>query len=113
MVDSAENAIISHHRSMRFRRRIPVLLGLLIFVAAVAAVVELRKHAPPEPARLLPGADGFLYVNLKWMRRADMADKLPQVPHDPEYEQFIQATGFEFERDLQQAAFAIHYASPA
>jgi hypothetical protein len=98
---------------MRFRRRLPVLFGFLLVVAAVTIAVQLRKHAPPEPARLLPGADGFLYVNLKWMRRTQMASKLPPVPHDPEYEQFIQATGFEFERDLQQAAFAIHYASPA
>lgn len=97
---------------MRLRRRAPVFLGLLIFVAAVTIVVQLRKHAPPEPARLLPGADGFLYVNLKWMRRADIAKGLPAVAHDPEYEQFIQETGFEFERDLQQAAFAVHYASP-
>jgi|SRR5579864_7549374 len=98
---------------MRIRRTLPIWVGLLIFVAAVTIVVQLRKHAPPEPARLLPGADGFLYVNLKWMRRAEMADKLPPVPHDPEYERFIQATGFQFERDLEEAAFAIHYASPA
>jgi len=98
---------------MRFRRRIPVLLGLVIFVAAVFAVVELRKHAPPEPARLLPGADGFLYANLQWMRRADVGGKLPAAPRDPDYEQFIRDTGFDFERDLAQAAFAIHYASPA
>src|ERR1700757_4182123 len=98
---------------MRLRRRFPVLFGLLLLIAAVTIAVQLRKHAPPEPARLLPGADGFLYVNLKWMRRPKMTKKLPPVPHDPEYEQFIQATGFEFERDLQQAAFAIHYASPA
>lgn len=97
---------------MRLRRTLPIWVGFLLFVAAVTIVVQLRKHAPPEPARLLPGADGFLYVNLKWMRRAEMANKLPPVPHDPEYERFIEATGFEFERDLQQAAFAIHYASP-
>jgi hypothetical protein len=46
------------------------------------------------------------------MRRADIATHIPEVPHDPEYEQFIQATGFRFERDLQEAALAIHYASP-
>ena len=97
---------------MRFRRKLPVLFGFLIFVAAVAAVVFLRKHAPPEPARLLPTADGFVYVDLKWMRYTDVAKKLPAVAHDPEYEQFIQATGFQFERDLQEAALAIHYASP-
>lgn len=97
---------------MRIRRKLPILFGLLLFVAAVAAVVFLRKHAPPEPARLLPGADGFVYLDLKWMRWSDVAGRLPPVPHDPEYEQFIQATGFQFERDLQEAALAIHYASP-
>jgi hypothetical protein len=97
---------------MRFRRKLPVLFCFLLFVAAVAAVVFLRKHAPPEPARLLPGADGFVYVDLKWMRWSNVAGHLPPVPHDPEYEQFIQATGFQFERDLQEAALAIHYASP-
>src|SRR5260370_31168922 len=97
---------------MRIKRALPVLFGFLLVVAAVAAVVVLRKHAPPEPARLLPGADGFVYIDLKWMRRADIANHLPAVPHDPQYEQVIQATGVQFERDLQEGAIAIHYASP-
>lgn len=95
---------------MRKRRRLlPIWLGILAIIAAVAVVVFLRKQAPPEPARLLPGADGFAYINLKWIRRADFAGKLPAVSHDPEYEQFIQETGFQFERDLDRAAIAIHY----
>jgi len=97
---------------MRLRRRFPVLFGLLLLIAAVTIAVQLRKHAPPEPARLLPSADAFLYMNLKWMRVAEMANKLPPVPHDPDYEQFVQATGFQFERDLKQVAFAMHYPSP-
>jgi hypothetical protein len=97
---------------MRIKRALPVLFGFLIFVAALALIVQLRKHAPPEPARLLPGADAFLYVDLKWMRRADIATHIPEVPHEAEYEQFIRATGFQFERDLQEAALAIHYAGP-
>lgn len=97
---------------MRMKRGVPILLGFLIFIAAVVIVVQLRKHAPPEPARLLPGADAFVYLDLSWMRLADVGHHLPEVPHDPEYEQFIQATGFDFERDLQEAAVAIHYAGP-
>lgn len=96
---------------MRIRRRLPVWFGVLLVAAAVALVVFLRKHAPPEPARLLPSADGFFYINLKWIRRLDFAANLPPVPHSAEYEQFIQATGFQFERDLDQAALAIHYPS--
>jgi hypothetical protein len=94
---------------MRFRRRIPTLFGVLLVVAAIASVVFLRKHAPPEAARLLPQADGFLYLNLKHLRRAGVPGQLPPVSHDPEYEQFIQATGFQFENDLDEVAFAIHY----
>jgi hypothetical protein len=94
---------------MRLRRRLPIIFGVLVVAAAVAIVVVLRKHAPPEAARLLPQADGFLYINLRGLRRADLPGQLPPVVHDPEYEQFIQATGFQFENDLEEAAFAIHY----
>jgi len=31
------------------------------------------------------------------------------VAHDPEYDRFIQETGFDFERDLDAVAFAVHY----
>jgi hypothetical protein len=94
---------------MRIRRSLPILLAVALIAAAVALMVVLRKHAPPEPARLLPSADGFAYINLQWMRRANITGELPPVPHDPDYEQFINATGFQFERDLDEAAIAIHY----
>jgi hypothetical protein len=94
---------------MRIRRRLPIILAVLLVAAAVALAVFLRKHAPPEPARLLPNADGFVYVNLQWMRRANITGELPPVAHDPDYDQFIQATGFQFERDLDEVALAIHY----
>jgi hypothetical protein len=74
----------------------------------VTLTVQLRKHAPPEPARLLPGADGFLYVDYSWVRRVNGKSFNP-VTHDPEYERFIQETGFDYERDLDAVAFAIHY----
>jgi len=94
---------------MRIRRSLPIILAVVAVAAAVTVAVVLRKHAPPEPARLLPDADGFVYVNLQWMRRINLLGQLPPVPHAPDYEQFIQATGFDFERDLEQAAVAIHY----
>jgi hypothetical protein len=94
---------------MRIRRRLPLVLTVLLIAGAVALAVMLRKHAPPEPARLLPAADGFVYVDLQWMRRANVTGDLPAVPPDPDYQQFVEATGFQFERDLDEAAFAIHY----
>jgi hypothetical protein len=94
---------------MRIRRTFPIVLGVVAVAAAVTLAVQLRKHAPPEAARLLPSADAFFYANLSWARKANAGNPLPAVSHDPEYERFIQATGFQFERDLDQAAFAIHY----
>jgi hypothetical protein len=93
---------------MRFRRRLPIPLAVLIIAGVLALIVTLRKHAPPEPARLLPGADGFFYVNLKWIRTF-ATGKLPAVSREPEYQKFVEDTGFQFERDLDQAAFAVHY----
>jgi hypothetical protein len=94
---------------IRTRRRLTILIGVLAVIAAVAVIVELRRHAPPEPARLLPGADAFVYVNLQWIRRFGAIKQLPPVSHDPDYETFVQQTGIEFERDLDRAAVAIHY----
>ncbi|MGA7891908.1 MAG: hypothetical protein WCA49_01665 [Candidatus Sulfotelmatobacter sp.] len=94
---------------MRIRRTLPLVLVVLAIAAAVILAVQLRKHAPPEAARLLPGGDAFVYVNLGWARRANSGKELPAVSHDPEYERFIRETGFQFERDLDEAAFAIHY----
>ena len=93
---------------MRIRRTLPIALAVVVVAAALTMAVQLRKHAPPEPARLLPSADAFLYANFGWIRKIN-ANPLPQVSHDPDYEKFIQETGFEFERDLETVAFAVHY----
>jgi hypothetical protein len=94
---------------MRIRRRLIIPLAVLLIAAAVALIIALRKQAPPEAARLLPGADGFLYINLKWIRTFNATGQLPPVSRDPEYQRFVEETGFQFERDLDQAAFAVHY----
>ena len=93
---------------MRRRTRLTIL-SVLLFAAALVVLVVLRKQAPPEPARLLPGAEAFAYVDLKWVRRLDRLGQVPPVPHEPEYDEFIKETGFQFERDLDEAAFAVHY----
>ncbi len=93
---------------MRIRRAFPIALAVVAAAAAVTIAVELRKQAPPEAARLLPGADAFLYADFSWIRKVS-SKPLPAVSHDPAYEKFIQETGFEFERDLESVAFAMHY----
>jgi hypothetical protein len=94
---------------MRIRRTFPLVLAVLAIAGALILAVQLRKHAPPEPARLLPGGDAYFYLDLGPIRKANASKELPAVSHDAEYERFIQETGFEFERDLDEAAFAVHY----
>src|ERR1039458_6757147 len=88
---------------MRIRRTFPIVLAVVAIAAAVILAVQLRKHAPPEPARLLPGGDAFFYLNLGLARGANSGKDLPAVSHDPEYERFIRETGFQFERDLDRS----------
>jgi hypothetical protein len=94
---------------MRIRRTPAILIVVLVIAAVVTLLVQLRKHAPPEAARLLPGADGFFYVNLRWIRTFKPNSQLPPVTHAPEYQKFVDETGFQFERDLEEGAFAVHY----
>lgn len=58
--------------------------------------------------RLLPEAQGYVFLNLNPLRHAGLLEKMPPVQLDPEYDQFVKQTGFQFERDLQEAAIAIH-----
>jgi hypothetical protein len=97
---------------MRARRRIFIVsLCVLLFVAAVAIVVVLRKKAAPEAARLLPEADAVVYVDFNTVRTLTAFDQqqLPRLA--PGYDQFVKETGFSFERDLDEAAMAIHRGS--
>ena len=94
---------------MRIRRTFPIALAVVAIAAALTFAVQLRKNAPPEPARLLPGADAFVYGDLGWARKMNGGKMLLPVAHDPEYDRFIQETGFDFERDLDAVAFAVHY----
>jgi hypothetical protein len=88
----------------RTRRTLIILAAVL---ALLAVAVFLRSKAPPEAARLLPESDGILYVNLKPVRSFLHKDIKPPR-RVPEYQQFVDATGVDWERDLDQVAIALH-----
>lgn len=94
---------------MRRKRTIFIIAAsVLLVAAAIALAVFLRKRAAPEPARLLPNADAFIYVNLKPLRQAGVIGQKAPPISEPDYARFVQETGFQFERDLDEAAFAVH-----
>src|ERR1700744_5829254 len=88
----------------RRTRRTLLIVAAVLLLLAVA--VFLRSKAAPEAARLLPESDGIVYVNLKPVRSFFRKVKAPD--RAPEYQQFIDATGIDWEQDLDQAAVALH-----
>ena len=88
----------------RTRRTLFIVAAVLLMLAVAAF---LRSKAPPEAARLLPESDGILYFNLKPVRAFFHKDMKPPE-HVPEYQQFIDAIGMDPERDLDEAAIALH-----
>ncbi len=91
---------------MRKRTRFSLLAAFLI-LCLLAAAAYLRFKAPPEVARLLPESDAIVFLNLRPIRAATHFDRNP-LPHSRSYQQFIDQTGVDFERDLDQVAFALH-----
>jgi hypothetical protein len=88
----------------RTRRTLWVVAAVLILLALA---IFLRSKAPPEAARLLPESDGILYINFKPVRTFFHKDLKPPQ-RVPEYQQFVDSTGIDWERDLDQAAIALH-----
>jgi hypothetical protein len=96
---------------MRTRRKqLWVALAVVLVIAGgIVTAILLRKRAAPDAVRLLPDSDAVFYVNLEPIRLLTDLGKKPLKDRDPQYEDFVNQTGFEFERDLDKAAFAIHY----
>jgi hypothetical protein len=88
----------------RTRRTLWIVAAVLLFLAVA---VFLRSKAPPEAARLLPESDGILYINLNPVRAFFHKDLKPPE-RVPEYQQFITAIGIDPERDVDEAAIALH-----
>lgn len=88
----------------RTRRTLLIVAGVILLLVVA---VYLRSKAPPEAARLLPESDGILYVNFTPVR-AFFHKQLKPPERVPEYQQFVDATGIDWERDLDQAAIALH-----
>jgi hypothetical protein len=88
----------------RTRRTLWIVAAVLLFLAVA---IFLRSKAPPEAARLLPESDGIIYVNLRPVRAFFHKDLKPPQ-RVLEYQQFIDAIGIDPERDLDEAAIALH-----
>ncbi len=98
---------------MRIRKNyLWVAVAALVIAGGILTAVFLRKRAAPDAVRLLPECDAVFYINLEPIRVLTDLGKSTPKERDPQYEDFVRQTGFEFERDLDKAAFALHYGVP-
>jgi hypothetical protein len=88
----------------RTRRTLLIVAGVILLLAVA---IFLRSKAPPEAARLLPESDGIVYVNLKPIHTFMRKDLKPP-DRAPDYQEFVEATGVDWERDLDEVAVALH-----
>jgi hypothetical protein len=86
---------------MREYRKLLISALLLVVVAAAGAFLLRRVTRPPEAARLLPEGDLLIYANF---RPAHLFEAGRPSQLEEHYKDFIQQTGIEFERDLEEVA---------
>jgi hypothetical protein len=102
-------------------RRIAIIIVLAaVVVIAAAGYYTWRRlstgagpDAGAEPSlvsQLPPGAPYVLYADIAALRNAEFLAKLaaifPAPAEDPEYTEFVRATGFDYSRDLDRVAIS-------
>ena len=86
-------------------RKLLILTILLVAAAAVGFVLYHRSTQVPEAARLLPEGDLIIYANLKPVHLFDL-NKSGSVQPQGEYKDFVDRTGIQPERDLDEVAMS-------
>lgn len=115
-------SILARLTNLSSKQRAWVAVAVLIGIAASgAAFFFFRMHRaapaivsgpPPDLLSEVPtDAPVVAFVDLAVLRAASIAAEIeavtPQVKEDPDYQQFVRATGFDYTRDLDRAAIAV------
>ncbi len=92
-----------------------ILSFVVLLVVAASLAFYFRQRQPAFPASAIPellllsppDAESLVYVDLAALRRSPFFAQLlalaPSVGEDPEYREFVTATGFDYSRDLDRA----------
>jgi hypothetical protein len=86
-------------------RKLLILATLLVAAAAVGFVLYHRSTQVPEAARLLPEGDLIVYANMKPAHLFDL-NKSGSVQPQGDYKDFVDRTGIQPERDLDEVAMS-------
>src|SRR5262249_41017200 len=86
-------------------RKLLILALLLAGVGIAAWLAYHRAEQPPDAARLLPEGDRLFYINLRPLHFLDLRKSKP-VELEHGYREFVEQTGIQFERDLEEVAMS-------
>lgn len=90
---------------MSRNRKLLILFLLLVAMGVGALLIYHRAGQPPEAVRLLPEGDRLVYVNLRPVRLWGLNQPKP-VELESDYRAFVEQTGIQFERDLDEVAMS-------
>jgi len=90
---------------MAKHRKLLISVLLLALVGSAAVLLWLRTRRAPEAVRLLPEGEIILYANLKPAHLWDLGQSRP-VQLEGDYRDFVEQTGIQFERDLDEVAMS-------
>jgi hypothetical protein len=95
-----------------------ILTSIALVVVAASLFFYFRQRQLASPTAAIPellllspaDADSIVYVDFTALRRSPFFAQLlalaPSAPEDPEYREFVTATGFDYSRDLDRALIA-------
>src|SRR5258708_7534198 len=86
-------------------RKLLFLALLMAVVAAAAFFITRRIARPPEAARLLPEGDTLIYADLRLIHVFE-SNKPAPLQLEESYKDFVQQTGIQPERDLDEVALS-------
>jgi len=101
-----------------FMKQKVILTFVVLLVVAASLVFYFRQRQPASPTAAIPellllspsDADSLVYVDLAALRRSPFFAQLlalaPSPGEDPDYREFVTATGFDYSRDLDRALIA-------
>jgi hypothetical protein len=91
---------------MRKHRKLLISALLLAVIGASAAYLYYYRHqSPPEAVQMLPEGELILYADFRPVHFLNLNQSQP-VQVEGDYQQFVEQTGIQFERDVDEVAMS-------
>lgn len=91
---------------MRKHRKLLISALLLAVIGAAAGYLYYRHQSPPAAVQMLPEGELILYADFRPIHFLNLNQSQP-VRLEGDYQQFVEQTGIQFERDVDEVALSL------